>query len=241
MGRHYIAWTSFQGRCNGVVPSSLGRAIRLAKKKALRVTCCLSYRFLLSTIVRGRITPCPRNFATLAWACVSGAERPNAHLTIRTVVGVVVPITPLSLPQATSEREEELIQRINYLSDTVNWRFDETVDVVKGGIHEMRAGFAEVREGLDMITRSVQESLLRLKNLQAPNYPYPCLVVVEEVGTRGKKSLLNMLRGKATREMTLHFLCPVDMSKVPCGQGGEGYRFRETRGWVKRISPVLQV
>ncbi|CAN0093986.1 unnamed protein product, partial [Ectocarpus sp. 12 AP-2014] len=31
------------------------------------------------------------------------------------------------------------------------------------------------------------------------------------------------------------------MTKVPCGYGGEGYRFRETRGWVKKISPVLQV
>ncbi|CAN0334113.1 unnamed protein product, partial [Ectocarpus sp. 13 AM-2016] len=41
--------------------------------------------------------------------------------------------------------------------------------------------------------------------------------------------------------MVVHFLCPVDMTKVPCGHGGEGYRFRETRGWVKKISPVLQV
>ncbi|CAN0531887.1 unnamed protein product [Ectocarpus sp. 8 AP-2014] len=41
--------------------------------------------------------------------------------------------------------------------------------------------------------------------------------------------------------MTLHFLCPVDMTMVPCGPGGEGYRFQETRDWVKKISPVLQV
>ncbi|CAM9674284.1 unnamed protein product [Ectocarpus sp. 8 AP-2014] len=41
--------------------------------------------------------------------------------------------------------------------------------------------------------------------------------------------------------MVLHFLCPVDMTKVRCGYGGEGCRFRETRGWVKKISPVLQV
>ncbi|CAN0493167.1 unnamed protein product [Ectocarpus sp. 12 AP-2014] len=31
------------------------------------------------------------------------------------------------------------------------------------------------------------------------------------------------------------------MTKVPCGYGGKGYRFRETRGSVKKISPVLQV
>ncbi|CAM9592450.1 unnamed protein product [Ectocarpus sp. 6 AP-2014] len=41
--------------------------------------------------------------------------------------------------------------------------------------------------------------------------------------------------------MVLYFLCPVDMSKVPCGFGGEGYRFCKTRDWVKRLSPVLQV
>ncbi|CAN0376402.1 unnamed protein product, partial [Ectocarpus sp. 8 AP-2014] len=59
--------------------------------------------------------------------------------------------------------------------------------------------------------------------------------------TRRKKSLLSTLCGVCTKDMSLHFLCPVDMSKVPCGYGGEGYRFQETRGWVKKISPVLQV
>ncbi|CAN0252504.1 unnamed protein product [Scytosiphon promiscuus] len=43
------------------------------------------------------------------------------------------------------------------------------------------------------------------------------------------------------KDMTLHFLCPVDMSKVPCGVDGEGYRFHETRAWVKKLAPVLQV
>lgn len=45
----------------------------------------------------------------------------------------------------------------------------------------------------------------------------------------------------AVKDMASHFLCPVDMSKVPCGIDGEGYRFGETRGWVKKLSPVLQV
>ncbi|CAN0494831.1 unnamed protein product [Ectocarpus sp. 12 AP-2014] len=31
------------------------------------------------------------------------------------------------------------------------------------------------------------------------------------------------------------------MTTVPCGPGGQGYRFQETRDWVKKISPVLQV
>ncbi|CAM9663324.1 unnamed protein product [Ectocarpus sp. 12 AP-2014] len=53
--------------------------------------------------------------------------------------------------------------------------------------------------------------------------------------------MLSKLRGLGKKDMTLHFLCPVDMTKVPCGYGGDGYRFQEKRGWVKKISPVLQV
>ncbi|CAM9860887.1 unnamed protein product [Ectocarpus sp. 4 AP-2014] len=43
------------------------------------------------------------------------------------------------------------------------------------------------------------------------------------------------------KDMTPHFLCPVDMEKVPCGMNGEGYRFRERRSWVKKLAPALQV
>ena len=94
---------------------------------------------------------------------------------------------------------------------------------------------------LGRIEGGIQESLMCLKNLQGPTYPYPHLVVVEEVKTQGKSGVLTKVRGIAMKDMTLHFLCPVDMSKVPCGVDGEGYRFRETRWWVKKISPVLQV
>ncbi|CAM9496320.1 unnamed protein product [Ectocarpus sp. 8 AP-2014] len=94
---------------------------------------------------------------------------------------------------------------------------------------------------LGRIEGGIQESLMCLKNLQGPNYPYPHLVVVKEIETQGKRGLLTKARGIAMKDMTLHFLCPVDMSKVPCGVDGEGYRFRETRGWVKKLSPVLQV
>lgn len=94
---------------------------------------------------------------------------------------------------------------------------------------------------LGRIEGGIQENLMCLKNLQGPNYPYPHLVVVKEIETQGKRGLLTKARGIAMKDMTLHFLCPVDMSKVPCGVDGEGYRFRETRGWVKKLSPVLQV
>lgn len=91
----------------------------------------------------------------------------------------------------------------------------------------------------------MQQILVRLKNLQAPGYPYPHLVVVKEIddgaNVHGKRSLLGKLRNVAMKDMTLHFLCPFDLSEVPCGVDGQGYRFRETRGWVKKLSPVLQV
>ncbi|CAN0507730.1 unnamed protein product, partial [Ectocarpus sp. 12 AP-2014] len=90
---------------------------------------------------------------------------------------------------------------------------------------------------------------MRLKNLQAPNYLYPRLVVVKEAGigarssraTGWKRCLPSKLRCAVKKDMVLHFLCPVDMTTVPCGPGGQGYRFQETRDWVKKISPVLQV
>ncbi|CAM9860687.1 unnamed protein product [Ectocarpus sp. 12 AP-2014] len=53
--------------------------------------------------------------------------------------------------------------------------------------------------------------------------------------------MLSKLRDVGKKDMTLQFLCPVDMTKVPCGCGGEGCRFKETQSWVKKISPALQV
>ncbi len=79
---------------------------------------------------------------------------------------------------------------------------------------------------------------MRLTDLQAPNYPYPHLVAMQKIRVEGKRG---RLRGMFMQEMTLHFLCPYDLSKVPCGYGGNGYILRKTRGWVKKVSPVLQV
>ncbi|CBN78371.1 LRR-GTPase of the ROCO family, putative pseudogene [Ectocarpus siliculosus] len=129
--------------------------------------------------------------------------------------------------------------------------FDEvkaTVDELKGGFGEvqgeMKRGFddtkaefgdvknelAMVKKKLDKVAESTQESLMHLKDLQAPNYPYPHLVVVKEVGSNGTSSnahgvkrWLGKLRGVGKKDMTLHFLCP------------------EKRGWVKKVSPVIQV
>lgn len=138
-----------------------------------------------------------------------------------------------------------LIQKMDGLAATVKGGFDETRAEVKGGFDEtraeVRAGFAEVKGELDNMAKTLQDSNMCIKNLLAPNYPYPHLAVVKEVETGGKRGFMGKLRGVAKKDMTLRFLCPVDMSEVPCGVGGEGYRFRQTRGWVKKICPVLQV
>ncbi|CAN0218727.1 unnamed protein product, partial [Scytosiphon promiscuus] len=135
---------------------------------------------------------------------------------------------------------------------------------VKEGVGEVKTELGEVREGvddmkgtLDDVAASIQESLMCLKGLQAPLYPYPHLVKIQEIGAdetsyraqeeegvpmrRRLTSCCTRLRGLGMKEMKLQFLCPVDGEEVPCGFGGEGYRFRETRDWVKKISPVLQV
>lgn len=115
------------------------------------------------------------------------------------------------------------------------------VGEIKGDMGEIKGDVGQIKEGMSRIEGGIQESLMCLRNLQGPDYPYPHLAVVEKVETQGKRGCLTKVRDIFTDDMTLHFLCPVDMSKVPCGVDGKGYRFRETRGWVKKLSPVLQV
>eukprot|EP00903_Cladosiphon_okamuranus_P006504 g6358.t1 len=117
----------------------------------------------------------------------------------------------------------------------------EDVGEIKGDVGEMKGDLSEIKAGVGRIERGIQESLMCLRNLQGALYPYPHLAVVKEVTTEGKRGCLTRARDIFTKDMTLHFLCPVDMSEVPCGIDGKGYRFRETRGWVKKLSPVLQV
>ncbi|CAN0111719.1 unnamed protein product [Ectocarpus sp. 13 AM-2016] len=160
---------------------------------------------------------------------------------------------------AVNRGRGEMVGGLDEVKETVTGGLDETRDELKRGLDgitgqlsdvkvEMKDGFDTIKGRLDTVAESTQESLARLKDLQAPNYLYPRLVVVKEIDSgrassraSGKKNILSKFRGVVKKEMMLHFLCPVNMSKVPCGYGGEGYRFRETRDWVKKISPVLQV
>ncbi|CAB1115503.1 unnamed protein product [Ectocarpus sp. CCAP 1310/34] len=161
----------------------------------------------------------------------------------------------------------EMKEGFNEMKGEVKGGFDDTTtalrdvkDEVEGGLgdtvtglrevkKEVKDGFGTMQGSLDKVLESSQESLMRLKDLQALNYRYPRLVIVKEAGICGRSSkatgwkrfLPNKFRGVGKKDMALHFLCPVDMTKVPCGYGGEGYRFQETRDWVKKISPVLQV
>ncbi|CAB1115806.1 unnamed protein product [Ectocarpus sp. CCAP 1310/34] len=139
--------------------------------------------------------------------------------------------------------------------DELKRGFGEVQGEMKRGFDDTKAKFDDVKNELvvvkrtlDKVAESTHESLMRLENLLDPNYRYPRLVVVKEVGSNGTSSnahgvkrWLGKIRGVGKKDMTLHFLCPVDMTTVPCGYGGEGYRIQETRGWVKKISPVLQV
>lgn len=111
---------------------------------------------------------------------------------------------------------------------------------------------------LDEVALSSRKSLLHIQSLQAPNFPYPHLVVIREhlpsggttARSGGKKrihfkarlqSIYSRARALGKKEMRLQFLCPVDFSPVPCGADGEGYRLEKTDDWVKKVFPVLQV
>eukprot|EP00903_Cladosiphon_okamuranus_P010532 g9962.t1 len=117
----------------------------------------------------------------------------------------------------------------------------KTISEVKDGMEGMQRGLRKIHKDIQGIARGMQRSLALLKNLQGPNYPYPHLVAIKKIEVQGKRSLRNRVRGIFGTEMALQFLCPVDGSKVPCGVGGNGYRLRKTRDWVKKFSPALQV
>lgn len=109
---------------------------------------------------------------------------------------------------------------------------------VEGGIGRVDERLQKMAQDMQAMARGVQESLMRVKNLQAPNYPYPSHMEVEAAPATGKWS---RFRSVFVVDLSLHFLCPSDMSRVPCGVSGNGYPLRKTRGWVKKISPALQV
>ncbi|CAM9732608.1 unnamed protein product [Ectocarpus fasciculatus] len=160
---------------------------------------------------------------------------------------VVLESQYFTCPAGSSKTEDEVLRKIEGMAIAMKGGFDDTEAGLRHVRDEMNCGFGMIQGSLGRVLSSTQECLMRLEDLQAPNYRYPCLVVVKEVGSdstsskaRGK-SVLSKLRSVGKKDMTLHFLCPVDMTKVPCGYGGDGYRFQETRGWVKKISPVLQV
>lgn len=91
------------------------------------------------------------------------------------------------------------------------------------------------------ICRRMEETRGIFQSLQPPNYPYPHLVTIKAVQAEGTRSVRSRLRSAFVMDLTLHFLCPFDMSEVPCGLGGNGYRLRKRRGWVKIVSQALQV
>ncbi|CAN0134740.1 unnamed protein product [Ectocarpus sp. 4 AP-2014] len=138
------------------------------------------------------------------------------------------------------EGEDALMAKIEALEA----HLDVRLDGIKGKLEE--------------VAISSRKSLMHIQNLQAQNFPYPHLVVIREhvpsggtpVGSGGGgrtyfkvhlKSIFSRARGTVKKEMRLQFLCPVDFSLVPCGADDEGYRFVNTRDWVKKVFPVVQL
>lgn len=179
----------------------------------------------------------------------------DEDVVIQKIDGIAVTVKEgLAVVQEGSSRiKGEMKTEMKAGFDEMRGGIERMNDEIKEGFNETKGGLEDLKGVVDKTAASIQESLLRLKNLQVPNYPYPHLVVVREAepgGTlfrpQGTKHLLrrprfSRVRAGIVKEMTLHFLCPVDLSEVPCGVGGQGFRLRVTRDWVKRISPVLQV
>lgn len=119
-------------------------------------------------------------------------------------------------------------------------------------VEKLYSRLDSIDERLVDVARSIQESLMRVKTFQALDYPYPHLVVIREHQARRPgntrvlskawfKSIRTRARGLAMKDMRLLYICPYDSTEVPCGPGGEGYRFGQARDWVKKVLPVAQV
>lgn len=171
------------------------------------------------------------------------------------------------LPQTSPEDSHGIFGKIDNIADAVKEGFagvqegtNAMKDEVKAGFDETRGGFKsmsgkmdELGGKVDEVKGQLQEINQRLKSLQADNYPYPQHFIVREVDAGGTSSgtketmrqrmrrFRDRARGKVHKEMALHFLCSDDMSVVPCGFGGEGFRFLVTRDWAMKLAPVLQV
>lgn len=150
----------------------------------------------------------------------------------------------------------------------LSYYFDGGTSGTVMGTDAVLEQIATLREHLDIrldkidgalaeVAKSGRESLACVKCLQMLEYPYPHLVVVREhqstssIAERGQEkrvlgkalfeSFYKHAQEAVKKEMRLQFLCPYDFSLVPCGPDGQGYRFTETRGWVKTVLPAVQV
>lgn len=93
-------------------------------------------------------------------------------------------------------------------------------------------------DGVEEVEKSTSEITLGLQSLQGPNYPYPHLAVLREdeqsVGKANAKkipfqSVFSRARRVAMKGVRVTFPCPADLSEVPCGHQGRGYKVWVTR------------
>ena len=105
---------------------------------------------------------------------------------------------------------------------------------------------------LEQVPEISRDCLAWLTKLQSKDFPFPSLVIVRSATTgilrekkrtfrRRIKAMCRRGKGTFSKEMRLRFLCPYDYSEVPWGLDGNGYKFDQTREWVKAIGPALQV
>ncbi|CAM9752720.1 unnamed protein product [Ectocarpus sp. 6 AP-2014] len=113
---------------------------------------------------------------------------------------------------AVNRGRGEMVGGLDEVKETVTGGLDEAQDEVKRGLDEitgqlsdveveMKDGFDATKGRLATVAESTQESLARLKDLQAPNYLYPRLAVIKYIESGrtssrapGKKSILSKFR-----------------------------------------------
>lgn len=158
-----------------------------------------------------------------------------------------------------SENRRLLVENeyIKHSHDTIMKSFQDRLDSFGNSLvanlhsHTATSSYTQwklIEEKLDEQARRV-ENFVDMQTAQSRmigtvisgTYSIPTLCIVLPKVNKGLARLNPLNVHIITDEYRMFFICSHTLRVVPCGPKGKGYKFSETKQWVKRAAPVLKV
>ena len=158
-----------------------------------------------------------------------------------------------------SENRRLLVENeyIKHSHDTIMKSFQDRLDSFGNSLvanlhsHTATPSYTQwklIEEKLDEQARRV-ENFVDMQTAQSRmigtvisgTYSIPTLCIVLPKVNKGLARLNPLNVHIITDEYRMFFICSHTLRVVPCGPKGKGYKFSETKQWVKRAAPVLKV